>query len=86
MEPMELGGRRIGREVRQRMHAEAVRNSIPTLIASLNRATATADTTLTGLFSDQEAHLRGVRVDPELARRNIERAAVPRAWSPSPKI
>jgi hypothetical protein len=68
--------------LRERMHAEAVRHSIPTLIASLDHAIAATETTLTGPVSGRESHLRRVRVDAELARRNIERAA-PRS-SPSP--
>jgi hypothetical protein len=86
METMELGGRSIGRELRGRMHAEAVRNSISALIASLDRTIATIDSTLTGPLSDQEAQLRGVRVDAELELRNIERAAVPSPWSSSPEV
>jgi hypothetical protein len=86
MEAMEADGRSIGREVRQRMHAEAVRESVPVLIASLDRAIAATESTLTGAVSDQEAHLRRVRVDAELARRNIERVAVPRPRSSSPEI
>jgi hypothetical protein len=84
VETVEADGRNIGRELHERMHAEAVRHSIPTLIASLDHAIAATETTLTGPVSDQEAHLRRVRVDAELARRNIERAA-PRS-SPSPGV
>jgi hypothetical protein len=84
MEAMEADGRNIGGELRERMHAEAVRNSIPALIASLDRAITATESTLTGPVSDQEAHLRRVRVDAELARRNIERAAAPRSSPPSP--
>jgi hypothetical protein len=85
METMEADGRSIGRELRERMHADALRNSIPALIASLDCAIAAAETTLTGPVSDREALLRSVRVDAELARRNIERAANPRS-SPSPGV
>jgi hypothetical protein len=86
METMEAEGRNIGRELRARMHAEAVRNSVPALIASLDRAITATESTLTGPVSDQEAHLRSVRVDAELARRNIERAAAPRSSPPSPGV
>jgi TrwC relaxase/AAA domain len=85
VETMEADGRSIGRELRERMHAEAVRHGIPTLIASLDHAIAAIETTLTGPVSDQEAHLRRVRVDAELARRNIEGAAIPQS-SPSPGV
>jgi hypothetical protein len=78
LETMELEGRNLGREVRDRMQAEAIRGNIPVLLASLDRAIAAAETSLTGPMSDQEAHLRGVRVDAELARRGIEHI-VPRA-------
>jgi hypothetical protein len=84
METMAVDGRSIGRELRERMHAEAVRHSIPALIASLDRAIAATETTLTGPVFEQETHLRSLRMDAELARRNIERAAAPRSSSPSP--
>jgi hypothetical protein len=84
VEAMEADGRNIDRELRERMHAEAVRDSIPALIASPDRAIAATETTLTGPVSEQEAHLRSVRVDAEMARRNIGRAATPRSASPMP--
>jgi hypothetical protein len=83
METMELHGRSLGRELRDRMQAEAVRKNIPALIASLDRSIAAAETTLTGM-TDREAHLRSVRVDAELSRREIDHAAAHRPVSPSP--
>jgi hypothetical protein len=50
----------------------------------LDRAIAAAETSLTGPMSDQEAHLRSVRVDAELARRGIEHVVPPRPSAPSP--
>jgi hypothetical protein len=84
LETMELEGRNLGREVRDRMQAEAIRGNIPVLLASLDRAIAAAETSLTGPMSDQEAHLRSVRVDAELARRGIEHVVPPRPSAPSP--
>jgi hypothetical protein len=60
-------GRKLSREVHDRIQAEAVRGSIPALIASLDRAIAASETTLVGSMSDEEVHLRGLRVDAELA-------------------
>ena len=48
LETMDLEGRNFGREVRDRLQAEAVRGSIPALIASLDRAIAASETTLVG--------------------------------------
>ena len=73
LETMDLEGRNLGREVRDRLQAEAVRRSIPGLIASLDRAIVASETSSTGPMSDQEAHLRGIRVDTELARRDIKK-------------
>jgi len=84
LETMEQQGRNLGREARDRMQAEAVRGSIPALLASLDRAIVAAETSLTGPMSDVEAHLRNVRVDTELARRNIERATLRPTPSPLP--
>ena len=86
LETMEQQGRNLGREARDRMQAEAVRGSIPALLASLDRAIAAAETSLTGPMSDAEAHLRNVRVDTELARRNIEHVAPRPLSSPSPDM
>lgn len=83
LETMDLEGRKLGREVRDRMQAEAVRGSIPALLASLDRAIAAAETSLTAPMSDQEAHLRALRVDTEQARRQIEKVAPRRSPSPS---
>ncbi|NPD69177.1 hypothetical protein HN018_13925 [Lichenicola cladoniae] len=71
---MDLEGRNLGSEVRDRLQAEAVRSSNPTLIASLDCAIVASKTSLTGPMSDQEAHLRGLRIDTELTRREIEQA------------
>ena len=84
LETMEQQGRNLGRELRDRMQAEAVRGSIPALLASLDRAITAAETSLSGPMSDAEAHLRHVRVDTELARRNIEHVAPRPVSSPSP--
>ena len=84
LETTELDGRNLGREARDQIQAEAVRRSIPALLAALDRSIAATETTLTGPMSDREAHLRGIRVDTELARREIDRIAPRRSASPSP--
>ena len=75
-------GRKLSREVHDRIQAEAVRGSIPALIASLDRAIAASEKTLVGSVSDEEVHLRGLRVDAELAA-GIEHVAT-RSSAPSP--
>jgi hypothetical protein len=86
VETMELEGRNLGREARDRMQAEAVRKSIPALIASLDRSIAAAETTLSAPLSDREAHLRSLRIDAELSRREMDNIAARRSSSPSPSI
>ncbi len=86
LETMDLEGRDLGREVRDRLQAEAVRSSIPGLIASLDRAIVTAETSLTGPMSDQEAHLRSIRIDAELGRRQLDDAASRPPSSPSQAV
>ena len=81
-EQMEAAGVDVGREMRFRAQAEAVRGGIPALLASLDRAIQAAETNLTGPMTGEEAHLRSTRIDAELARRGIEQAA--RYSSPSP--
>jgi hypothetical protein len=84
VETMELKGRSLGREARDRLQAEAVHKSIPALIASLDRAIVAAETSLTGPLSEREAHLRSIRSDAELSRREMDRVAAQRSGSPSP--
>ena len=83
LESIKLEGRNLGREVRDRLQAEAVRSSIPALLASLDRAIAASETGLVAPMSEQQAHLREMRVDTELARREIDGAAARRFSSPS---
>jgi hypothetical protein len=68
------------------MQAEAMHRSIPALIAALDRSIAAAETSLTGPLSDREAHLRSLRIDAELSRREMDRVATPRSSSPSPSV
>ena len=82
VEQMEAAGIDVGRNMRFQAQAEAVRGSIPALLASLDQAIQAAETSLTRPMTGQEAHLRSTRVDAELARRGIEQAA--RHCSPSP--
>ena len=48
LETTELDGRNLGREARDQIQAEAVRKSIPALLAALDRSIAATETTLTG--------------------------------------
>ena len=84
LEAMDLDSRNLGREIRDRLQADAVRGSIPALLASLDRAIAASETTLTGPISDREAHLRALRAETELGRRQIDRASRHLSSSPSP--
>ena len=84
LETLERHGRKVGREVRERTQADEVRATIPALLSSLDRAIVAAEAGLAAEASAREAHLRGMRVEAELARRQIKRAAVRRPSSPSP--
>ena len=84
MDHLEARGIDVGREMRARAQAEAVRHAIPALLASLDSAIAGAETTFTGPMSDAEAHLRGLRVDTELSRRALEEASQKSRVAPSP--
>ena len=65
----------VGLEVRARAQAEAVRQAIPALVASLGVAIAGAETTLTGPMTGAARHLRALRVDAKLSRRALDHAA-----------
>ncbi|MBV9750195.1 MAG: AAA family ATPase, partial [Acetobacteraceae bacterium] len=82
-ETLETDGRRLGREARQRVQAEAVRHSLPKHIAALDAAIV-ANATMQVPKLERELHLRGLRVEAEVARRTIEDAAKPRRPSPGP--
>jgi hypothetical protein len=84
MEAVQAGGRSLARETRDRMQAEAVHRSIPALIAALDRSIASAETSLMGPASDREVHLRNIRIDAELARRELDRVAQQRRAEPAP--
>jgi hypothetical protein len=79
LQTLEASGRNIGREVRQRQQAEAVRASLPRHIAALDEALrrnlATAGPRA------PEDHLRHMRVEAELARRKLD-GVVPSAKAP----
>ena len=72
---LEARGIDVGQEMRARVQAEAVRHAIPALLSSLDAAIAGAERSFTGPMTDAEAHLRGLRVDTELSRRALEKAA-----------
>ena len=87
LQTMEAEGRDIGREVRQRQQAEAVRVSLPRHIAALDQALRF--NLATSGPRTAEDHLRHLRVDAEVARRKMEgitpaaAPARPRPSSPS---
>ncbi|WP_424140223.1 MobF family relaxase [Roseomonas chloroacetimidivorans] len=72
--------RNIGREVRQRLQAEAVRASLPRHIAALDEALRRNLATAGPRAA--EDHLRHLRVEAEVARRKLE--GVPPAPQPQP--
>jgi hypothetical protein len=84
LEVMDVDGRNLGREVRDRLQAQAVCGSIPALLASLDRAIAASEATLTGPMSDREAHLRALRAETELERRQMDHVSRHQPSSPSP--
>ena len=47
---------------------------------------AAAETILTGPLSDREGHLRSLRIDAELSRREMDHVATRRSSSPSPEM
>ena len=89
LQTLEADGRNVGREVRQRQQAEAVRGSLPRHIAALDEALRY--NLATSGPRTAEDHLRHLRVEAEVARRKLEGVmpagvapAHPRPSSPSP--
>ncbi|UZO94698.1 MobF family relaxase [Roseomonas mucosa] len=78
---LEAEGHNLGREVRQRLQAEAVRASLPRHIAALDEALRS--TLAAAGPRTAEDHLRNLRVEAEAARRRLEGA--PPAPQPQPK-
>lgn len=70
----ELQGRNPGREVRLRRQAEVVRDSLPLHIAALDEALR-HQIARGGPITPAEDHLRQLRIDAELRRREMEVAA-----------
>ena len=68
----ELHGRDFGREFRMRRQAEAVRSELPRLTEALDAAIQEFGG---GTATAAEKHLRGLRVEAEASRREIEQAA-----------
>jgi len=83
LQRLEADGRDIGREVRQRQQAEAVRASLPRQIAALDEALRY--NLVTSGPRTAEDSLRHLRVDAEMARRRLEGIvpASPRSSRPS---
>ena len=84
IQALEQRGVDVGREFQYRAQAEAVRGHIPALLASLDRAISSAAAPLAAPMSDRELHLRGLRVDAEHSRRELETARRLNVASPSP--
>lgn len=70
LQRLEADGRNLGREVRQRQQAEAVRASLPQQIAALDEALRS--NLATNGPRSAENSLRHLRVDAEMARRKLE--------------
>ena len=73
-ETWSLAGRDVGREIRERVRAAAVRKSLGRQVAALDEAIRRNGATLTDVAKVAEAHLRGLRREAEQARVDIERA------------
>ena len=80
LQRLEADGREIGREVRQRQQAEAVRASLPRQIAALDEALR-YNLATSGPRTAEDS-LRHLRVDAEMARRRLE-GIVPASPRPS---
>ena len=74
LETWSLAGRDVGRGVRERVRAAAVRKSLGRQVAALDEAIRRNGATLTNVAKVAEAHLRGLRREAEQARVDIERA------------
>ena len=82
VETMKLEGRDVGREVRGRLQADAVRRQTKRHIPALDEAMARNAAELRLAASDINAHLSGVRTEAEVARLSFEAAAVAQSLSP----
>ena len=89
LQTLEADGRDVGREVRLRQQAEAVRGSLPRHIAALDEALR-SNLAISGPRTAED-HLRHLRVEAEVVRRKLEGVmpagvvpARPRPSSPSP--
>ncbi|GAV34202.1 ATP-dependent RecD-like DNA helicase [Roseomonas sp. TAS13] len=80
---LEAEGRNLGREVRQRRQAEAVRASLPRHIAALDEALRR--NLVTAGPRTAEDHLRHLRVEAEVARRRMEGVPPAPPLQPHPK-
>ena len=75
LQTLEADGRNVGREMRQRQQADAVKASLPRHIASLDEALRQNLTTAGPRAA--EDHLRHLRVEAEVARRKLDEIASP---------
>ena len=57
LESMALDGRNLGRELHDRLQADAVRGSLPALLVSLDRAIVASETGLNVPLTERETHL-----------------------------
>ncbi len=80
-ETLRLAGRDVGREVRGRLQAEAVRKQLARHLPALNEAIARNGAELKVASAEVVVHLAEVRTEAELARLRLEAAAT-RAPSP----
>ena len=70
-----LAGRDVGREIRERLRAEAVRKVLARQVVALDEAIRRNGVLLRDVAQAVDAHLRGLRVETETARQDVETAA-----------
>jgi hypothetical protein len=83
-----LAGRDVGREIRERLRAEAVRKVLARQVVALDEAIRRNGVLLRDAAQAVDAHLRAMRVETETARHDVETAAAEAApaarLTPSP--
>jgi len=77
-----LAGRDVGREIRERLRAEAVRKVLARQVVALDEAIQRNGVMLREVAQAVDVHLRGLRVETETARQDVEAAAAKAAPAP----
>jgi hypothetical protein len=84
IESWTLAGMDVGKEVRDSVRANKIRNTLGRSVAALDEALQQNAAAARNLASDVVLHLRGLRGEVEAARYKIEQAAVPAAPAREP--